>query len=369
MSLEDKITRAKSTIFLNDLFLGYILNKTSIIINNTVDIAATNGSVIYFNENILKELSIEEIVFILLHELLHILLRHLEIRKNKEQLKFNIATDCAINEMLVNYGYGYGSLKPLFAEMFDIKQVNLTSEQIYHKLPNVMKTSNLLTSHDLWEEFEDDYYDEVEKSIKEANIKGYTSDLKTINEKFSLKEEKSLNSWQNVLKELMEKHEKDYSFERRDYRIKDFFIPSFFETEENLIERIWFVVDVSGSMYRTDMSQYFSDLIKISEQYQTVGCDISFFSTKLTKPRRFNNSKQIEGIFNSIQTTGGTSFNIIFKEMLTFYPNNLPLAIFILTDGYAPYPDENVSKGIPVYWILTRNSFAEPTFGKIVKNR
>jgi len=43
-----------------------------------------------------------------------------------------------------------------------------------------------------------------------------------------------------------------------------------------------------------------------------------------------------------------------------------PVSIIILTDGYAPFPDESMALGIPVLWLLN-NEKVEPPWGKIAR--
>ena len=43
-----------------------------------------------------------------------------------------------------------------------------------------------------------------------------------------------------------------------------------------------------------------------------------------------------------------------------------PASIIILTDGYAPFPDESDSMGIPVLWVIN-NEAVTPPFGKIAR--
>ena len=41
-------------------------------------------------------------------------------------------------------------------------------------------------------------------------------------------------------------------------------------------------------------------------------------------------------------------------------------AVIILTDGYAEYPDEVQTKGLPILWVIT-NKVSNPTCGKVVR--
>ena len=43
-----------------------------------------------------------------------------------------------------------------------------------------------------------------------------------------------------------------------------------------------------------------------------------------------------------------------------------PASIIILTDGYAPFPREEESMGIPVLWLLN-NKEVNPPWGKIAR--
>jgi hypothetical protein len=44
----------------------------------------------------------------------------------------------------------------------------------------------------------------------------------------------------------------------------------------------------------------------------------------------------------------------------------LPASIIILTDGYAPFPQERLAMGIPVLWLLN-NENVEPPWGKVAR--
>ena len=44
----------------------------------------------------------------------------------------------------------------------------------------------------------------------------------------------------------------------------------------------------------------------------------------------------------------------------------LPASIIILTDGYAPFPDEKMRMDIPVLWLLN-NEEVNPPWGKVTR--
>ncbi|MEE1503766.1 MAG: VWA-like domain-containing protein, partial [Acutalibacteraceae bacterium] len=63
---------------------------------------------------------------------------------------------------------------------------------------------------------------------------------------------------------------------------------------------------------------------------------------------------------------GGTDFEVIFEYVHQHMQENLPASIIILTDGYAPFPKETVSEGIPGLWLIN-NKDAEPPWGKVAR--
>ena len=63
---------------------------------------------------------------------------------------------------------------------------------------------------------------------------------------------------------------------------------------------------------------------------------------------------------------GGTDFQIIFEYVAQHMQDEPPVSIIILTDGYAPFPNEALANNIPVLWLLN-NEKVEPPWGKIAR--
>jgi hypothetical protein len=92
------------------------------------------------NPNFEKTLNKQDYAFILCHETFHILLGHLAVYKKFDNpMKFNIATDCIINDWLYNYGIEPDQFEPLFGPNivgFNTAQSSL--EEIYRLIPEEM---------------------------------------------------------------------------------------------------------------------------------------------------------------------------------------------------------------------------------------
>ena len=59
-------------------------------------------------------------------------------------------------------------------------------------------------------------------------------------------------------------------------------------------------------------------------------------------------------------------FQIIFEYVARYMEEEPPASIIILTDGYAPFPEERLANGVPVLWLLN-NEEVEPPWGKIAR--
>ncbi len=158
----------------------------------------------------------------------------------------------------------------------------------------------------------------------------------------------------------------DYSFSPPDRRFgdSDFFLPDFNEKDET-VKNILFMIDTSGSMSDDMITAAYSEVKGAIEQFNgRLEGWLGFFDASVKKPVPFETVDDVLSI--PPLGGGGTRFDIIFEYVDAYMSNNPPASIIILTDGYAPFPDEEKSNGIPVLWLLN-NKDVEPPWGKIAR--
>ena len=63
---------------------------------------------------------------------------------------------------------------------------------------------------------------------------------------------------------------------------------------------------------------------------------------------------------------GGTSFHCVFKYIERNMLDKPPTSIVVLTDGFAEWPDEEMTHDIPVLWLIN-NEKANPPWGRIAR--
>lgn len=126
--------------------LGYVLQNIKILITYNVKTAATDGEQIYISSIFINNLNQEKIIFILLHELLHIVLYHPSRANNYNTKIYNYAHDIVVNDIIKSYCYKEGTLSPI-TKLFDIDGTINTAEEIYDFIKDKIIDIKILDSH------------------------------------------------------------------------------------------------------------------------------------------------------------------------------------------------------------------------------
>ncbi|WP_251198437.1 DUF2201 family putative metallopeptidase [Anaerotardibacter muris] len=174
--------------------------------------------------------------------------------------------------------------------------------------------------------------------------------------------------WRVLLSEFIQFDVNDYSFTPPDRRMMEtpFFLPDFNSAEE-VVRNVLFMVDTSGSITDEMMTVAFSEVKGALEQFSdSLEGWLGYFDAEVVEPVRFDD---VEGLAH-IQPRGGggTSFLPIFEYVEEKMADEPPVCIIILTDGYAPFPPEEVSMDIPVIWLISNNKVTPP-WGRVARFR
>ena len=347
--------------------------------------AATDMRRLIFDPLFVERISDEELEFTMIHEVLHCVLQHVIRSKGKNPMLFNVAADTVVNSIIL-YSTGRSDFWidgcKLMHTTPDGKEGHLFSvEEVYEQLTK--KYANLISDVDsLLEEIESSYGvtiddhgiwnivplesslpDEWKKIlIVAARSVGSLADVpQSVRSVIEDYEHEARLDWKGILRDFIHItcDTYDYTFLPNDRRFsEDFIIPSFSEVTGNAIEDLWFLVDTSGSISKEMLSVVWEEIKNAISLFSHFKGQISFFDTSVTEPQAFDD---FEGL-NEIKPVGGggTSFKAIFEYLKDNMEDTLPVAIVIMTDGEALYPEEEESMGIPVLWILVDNQTDAP---------
>lgn len=342
--------------------------------------AYTDMSRIVFDPDFTSRLDDDQLSFVILHELMHCVLKHCTRGRGKLHLLYNIACDIVVNSVLLEaldideMRIGDSSAMHLTPEGDEGRLYS--AEEIYDMLLKEVDEDfrekyggSLFDSHDIWAKIAADSLLEGlwDKYMKEASKgagkgSGIPEALSRIVETV---EHKPKISWRQVLHDYIQYDRSDYVFSPPDRRYSDdFILPSFKESVYgSKLDNIWYVVDTSGSVNSREIAEAFGEIKSSIEQIENVEGYVSFFDCEITPPIPFDKIEDIDSM--TPVGGGGTSFDVIFKYLGDKLKGNLPRVIVIITDGYASFPDESQALGVPVVWLII-DSDVVPPFGDAI---
>ena len=170
--------------------------------------------------------------------------------------------------------------------------------------------------------------------------------------------------WRVLLNDFVQEEVTDYSFLPPDRRFSDspFMLPDFNETE-TLVRNILFMIDTSASMTRKEITEAYSEIKGAIDQFGgNLEGWLGFFDAAVVPPVPFTDENEFKII--RPKGGGGTDFGVIFDYVHTEMADEEIASIIILTDGYAPFPEESAAMGIPVLWMIN-NKHIQPPWGKV----
>ena len=383
-------------------FYGLLLMHTKLAVDKNEETACTDGVRITFGTDFLDSLKDNELDFVMMHEILHIILQHCERGDAKDSETYSLAADIVVNSNI------------LFENEMDLESITLdpygvsmhvtpngkegyeyTAEEVYEMLLNHSDgnsqtakaskgTRNQKASHDRNESW-DDYsrwgqyeegdilhdlwirrFEDAARAIEIRDPSNKQGLLPSFAQRVLEKLKPPQLNWRMLLNEFVQEDFTDYSFAPPDRRFDEspFFLPDF-NDKGDTVKDILFMIDTSGSVSDAMMTTAYSEIQGAIHQFggKLQGW-LGFFDTAIVEPKPFSDEDE----FRSIRPAGGggTNFGILFEYVRKHMREQLPSCMVILTDGYAPFPTEEVAEGIPVLWLLN-NDKVTPPWGKTAR--
>lgn len=307
---------------------------------------------IIFDCQFIDQLNDLEFEVCIYHELLHCVFQHCVRSIDKQSELYNIACDIVVNSFIYQ-AYNIEKIAdiPLIHQYQGQEGYLYTADEIYDDLLNKnIKQYKNIDRHDIWKILCHDHQLSSQMNIKiQSLLKKYPHSL---NHQLRKVIDLSLNhhiSWKELLYQYLTSYNNDYSFQKRDMRFfdQDYFIPDFIE-EDKRLHKIMIAIDVSSSITDKHYTQFIQEVIYLKNLIHFEGY-ISFFNTKITDPIQLDHFQLSD--FKHIQGYGGTSYDIIFEKINSFFQKEKLDCVIIFTDGYCQFPPPPPQQ---VIWILTR---------------
>lgn len=415
-----RILMSRMRLLVNHGFYGILLLHVKFRLTDEIEIAGfgvdKNEYFIFINPKILDNISDAEIDHILMHEILHIALQHDKRGQDLIPEKFNIACDIVIESNILksfdmdinsiflsvnggiqehlapngNEGYLYtaeevynmldlipgdtikepGSFQPDKNRNSSWKQDK--EDKIHGQNPSGFDIHGVIEDNDIEDsdislkDIWDKHLADACESISIRNAITGRGTIPLLAERMWEEMRKPQTDWRTILNDFVQEEICDYSFAPPDRRFDEspFFLPDFNEKDET-VEDILFMIDASGSMSNKDITAAYCEIKGAIEQFNgKLKGWLGFFDAEVIEPIPFENVEEFSVI--RPKGGGGTDFQIIFEYVQKHMQDKLPASIIILTDGFAPFPQEKLAGGIPVLWLLN-NDEVDPPWGKIAR--
>ena len=381
-----KLLAARMGLVMSHPFYAALIMHVEFGVNEECETAFTDTEKICFGTGFLDNLSVGEVEFVMLHEIMHIVLRHCKRGCEMNALVFNIACDIVANSIVLE-SFGGDASKITLAEygeamhtVPDGREGRLfTAEEVYFMLIKEEKfleyavNAAFQDDHSQWKrEDESDFTDDgiweqrVINAAETASKMAGTAEgkLPRFAEELLNREKSRRLDWRTLLRDFIEEDISDYSFNPPDRRFSesDFFIP---DCNGDLcgdkVRKILFMIDTSASIKTKTIQTAFDEIEYALGQFSG-GLEgmLGFFDGGVKTPVPFENTQELKNI-NPIGG-GGTSFKNVFNYIRYNMNEELPVSIVIFTDGYAEFPEEEAAMGIPVLWIICGTE-VEPPWG------
>lgn len=413
ISADEKISRCRTNVILNFGFFASLLMHLNVTMDNEkledggMPTMATDGDEIYYHEKFVDGLTISQLNFVLLHEILHVALAHLWRRNHRDQQLWNMACDFVVNNAIqeVVDSYNHHKRKSELREteriempkgvLYDRSFSEMSAEEVYKYLEKNAKkrgggspssgtgsgryevngkTYDAPDNHNLW-----DKADKADLATKNEKQVEWGSNLMQAAESMKMQgvESASLQihltaiqnpqkNWKALLRDFIEEEINDYSFAPPDrrYDFDGIMLPDFNDKEE-VVRDLLFFVDTSGSMSAEEITVCYSEIQGAINQFKKKLHGTLLFFDYSVKDKTYD-FDDVYGDLSDIipEGGGGTSFSAVFEYVnknRSKYDNIK--GIIVMTDGECDYPNEKITKGVPVLWIFTTKN-NHPPFGR-----
>ncbi len=381
-----RLMMSRLRILVNNGFYGLLLMHMAYSIDENCETAATDGRRVFFGPEFLEGLSDSELDFVMMHEILHVVLQHCFRCGDRDNERFNIACDIVVNSNILlsnNMDRKSIALKKHGESVHiapDGKEgYEYTAEQVYEMLLLPSKSRKPKTA--VWDDHTHWGMEEEDDTLRDVWVKRFEDACEAIlirdpsnqrgilplfAERLFKELRRPQTDWRMLLNDFIQEEVVDYSFTPPDRRFDEspFFLPDF-NDKDDLVEDILFMIDTSGSMTDDMITAAYSEVKGAIDQFDgKLKGWLGFFDAAIIEPKPFASMDEFKII--KAAGGGGTDFQIIFEYVNQHMQDKLPASIIILTDGYAPFPKEKLSMGIPVLWLLN-NEKVDPPWGKVAR--
>jgi predicted metal-dependent peptidase len=427
----NKVRRCFTQIITNYGFFAELLFQLNIIEankNSGVDTMATDGITIAYSPEFVKKLTEPEVVFVIIHEVMHNANFHFDRQGNRDHQLWNCAADYAINIQIDDMRKDMNStvLSAPKAILLDEKYRGLGAEDIYELLKQQQKQGqgqgkgkgkpgqgqpgqgqpgqgqpgqpgqgqdggtpegDIRQPGSLDGKGKEvykgnaelgDIKDPAELAKKWADIRNNAASKNAGSGSASMdrwlrKVNKPKINWRAELKKFIKQvyDQIDYGFFNKRFIGRDMYLPGPKEADTGSYENVIIAIDTSGSISDDTLGKFASEMAKLFKQYNIKKCHIIWCDSEISSIQTFDVNAGFD--IGKLKPTGGggTSFKPPFEwvQKNVIKKGKVPAFFIYFTDAFGEAPSIGEygirSYAARVLWVITENDNADNIkFGK-----
>lgn len=344
--------------------------------------AYTDGVNKRYSREFISKLSDAELRGLVLHENLHVALKHIQRFKKEfkvEPMLINASADYVVNDIILNLNDKSFLTLPQ-DRLYDAKYRNWSVREVYEDLKKQRQNNNssqggneykTLDNHDfessknMTDAEEKELSGKIDKALREGGILAGRMGAKVPRTIQELLEPKV--DWREVLREFVTSATRgsdEYTWRRFNKRLmaNDIYMPSM---ENESIGEVVVAIDTSGSIGGVELTEFASELSAICSvctpsKVRVLWWDTEVHGEQVFSPENFANIKDIL----KPQGGGGTMVSCVSEYINTKKIN--AEAVIVFTDGYVE-SDITWNISTPSLWLITQAKDFTPPSGKVVK--
>ncbi|MCK5853977.1 MAG: hypothetical protein KAG56_02060 [Sulfurovaceae bacterium] len=357
----EKLEQAKTKLMLENPYFGTLVTSLKLRENSELINKRNLGDVFEYNPEYLEVLSVNEVTTLLANAAMHQALFHEDRGRDKVSSVWQLASDYAINDLLVDNGF----MLPPMAN-YNTRFERLYTEQIY---------TTLLDELDIEESDEQEDQEQPKEQVQEEIVEERLSqeEYDLILEQLGIKLEKQGDlpkgierfvpstkqaqiSWQEELYRYVNVHAKsDYRMfpPSKKHLYRGIALPSIHGEEL----KIAVAIDTSASIDDELLKVFLAELEAIMQLFthymiELIECDAIIQNIQQLTPH--------EPLISTFKGGGGTDFRPVFEHLEQSHENFKFLIYF--TDGQGAFP--NYLPMIDVLWVMPQ--MEEVEFGEVL---
>lgn len=373
-----KTSKAKARLLMDHPFFATLLLRTEITITTDVELAATDGERMYFNPDFLEQLSVEDTMAVMCHEIGHDSLLH-SIRLGLRNADlWNQACDHAINLMLEDQKFKCPKAVP-GGWLADPKYKGWAADRIYDDLrrnpppkqpksgaggkpsqngqggkPGAPQPGRDWLHGDVLPNPAKDAAAQAAAETKAKQKVASAANMARMAGKLHGELARMVGEfldpkvdWTDVLRDKMLQIVKERdNWGMRNRRFQNIYLP----TKRSLkMGPIIFIPDTSGSMWGDDMEKICSEMAHCAAQTQPENIRVIWADTRIAGEQVFT-ADEFE--FKALDPKGGGDTDM--RVPLEYAEQYDPLVVVLMTDGYTPWP--TIAPGYELIVICTTAS-------------